>query len=155
MSRPWMPPHRLPFARSQSALLDALMLHDMSSQSGRSPERPWDRQQAPILQGVAGRREVKRNGAIVQENSTLLLCYSHLAAFAQHLKGPARFQETPGTPSERWERQPLLVGVLFETVHQLTQVVASIAKSCPEHYANISFFARRLCLADLGKVIKS
>ena len=52
-------------------------------------------------------------------------------------------------------RATLLVGVLFETVHQLTQVVASIAKSCPEHYANISFFARRLCLADLGKVIKS
>ena len=50
---------------------------------------------------------------------------------------------------------PLLVGGLLETVHQLTQVVASIAKSCPEHYANISFFARRLCLADLGKIIKS
>jgi hypothetical protein len=42
---------------------------------------------------------------------------------------------------------------LFETVHQLTQVVASIAKSCPEHYANISFFARRLCLADLGLLV--
>ena len=33
--------------------------------------------------------------------------------------------------------------------------MASIAKSGPEHYADISFFARRLCLADLGKVIKS
>ena len=43
----------------------------------------------------------------------------------------------------------------MEAVHQLIQVVASIAKSGPEHYADISFFARRLCLADLGKVIKS
>ena len=50
---------------------------------------------------------------------------------------------------------PCLEGLLFEAVHQLTQVVASIAKSGPEHYADISFFARRLCLADLGKVIKS
>ena len=48
-------------------------------------------------------------------------------------KGPARFQETPGTPTERWEGQPLPVRGLLETVHQLTQVVASIAKSCPEH----------------------
>ena len=30
-----------------------------------------------------------------------------------------------------------------------------IAKSGPEHYADISFFTRRLGLADLGKVIKS
>jgi hypothetical protein len=50
---------------------------------------------------------------------------------------------------------PILGGLLFEAVHQLTQVVASIAKSSPQHYADISFFARRLCLADLGKVIKS
>jgi hypothetical protein len=45
--------------------------------------------------------------------------------------------------------------LLLEAVHQLIQVVASIAKSGPEHYADISFFARRLCLAHLGKVIKS
>jgi hypothetical protein len=32
--------------------------------------------------------------------------------------------------------------------------VASIAKSGPEHYADISFFARRLCLADLRSVIQ-
>jgi hypothetical protein len=37
---------------------------------------------------------------------------------------------------------PCLEGLLFEAVHQLTQVVASIAKSGPEHYADISFFAR-------------
>ena len=50
---------------------------------------------------------------------------------------------------------PCLEGLLFEAIHQLTQVVASIAKSGPEHYADISFFSPRLCLADLGKVIKS
>jgi hypothetical protein len=47
------------------------------------------------------------------------------------------------------------LGLLLEAVHQLIQVVASVAKSGPEHYAYISFFAWRLCLADLGKVIKS
>ena len=47
------------------------------------------------------------------------------------------------------------MGLLLEAVHQLIQVVPSIAKSGPEHYADISFFVRRLCLADLGKVIKS
>jgi hypothetical protein len=71
-----------------------------------------------------------------------------------------RFAEaeiTPGTPTETVGRAnpPACGGLLFETVHQLTQVVTSIAKSGPEHYADISFFARRLCLADLGKVIKS
>jgi hypothetical protein len=32
------------------------------------------------------------------------------SSLAQHLKGPARFQETPGTPTERWEGQPYLLG---------------------------------------------
>jgi hypothetical protein len=52
-------------------------------------------------------------------------------------------------------KSPACGGLLFETVRQLTQVVESIAKSGPEQYADLSFLARRLCLADLGKLIKS
>jgi hypothetical protein len=75
------------------------------------------------------------------------------SSLAQHLnrKVPRDARDTHRTVG----RAALLVGGLVETVHQFTQVVASIAKSCPEHYANISSFARRLCLADLGKVVKS
>jgi hypothetical protein len=74
------------------------------------------------------------------------------ASFAE--EGPP---QAPGTRIERWERQLpyLLGGLLFETVQQLTQVMASIAKCGPKHIANISFFARRLCLTDRDKVIKS
>ena len=89
-----MPLHRLPFARSLSPLLDALILPDRSS-SLADPPNVLDRQQAPILQGFAGRREVKRNGATVQENSTLLLCYSHLAAGRRFLDMVSKMTEPP------------------------------------------------------------
>ena len=73
---------------------DALVLPDRSS-SLADPPNVLDRQQAPILQGFSGRREVKRNGAIVQENSTLLLCYSHLAAGRRFLDMVSKMTEPP------------------------------------------------------------
>ena len=45
----------------------------------------------------------------------------------------------------------MLGGLLFEAVHQLTQVVASIAKSGPEHYADISFFVGDFALRILAR----
>jgi hypothetical protein len=64
-----------PLYRSQSALLDPLMLLTCHPRLADPPERPWDRQQAPHARVC--RKKVKERGNR-QENNTLLMCYSHL-----------------------------------------------------------------------------
>ena len=98
-----------------------------------------------VAEMVRVARSVAAVAAYVWDYSSLLL------AVACPL--PPLWILTPGTLTETVGRaNPAACGgLLFEAVHQLTQVVTSIAKSSPEHYADISFSLGDFALRILAR----